>query len=182
MAEGQNPTAQGAVELAYVPTDVDVADALRARMRKTRGGRSLRLALLALGALGVFLLVLSIIRPVTGNPVADSAGALFLTLFSFGLLVLYPVLTARQVHRMVASQGEFRAFVDEQGMRWTSRDTDMKAGWEMFPRYVETAELFVLFSGDRNGVGVGTLPKRGLAGPEEVDRLRAILDRHITRL
>ncbi|MFD7321212.1 YcxB family protein [Streptomyces sp. NPDC059875] len=182
MAEGPSPTAQETVELVYVPTDVDVADALRARMRKTPGGRRLRLVLLAIAVLGIGLLVHSIIRPATDDPISSSAGAVFLIVFSFGLLVLYPVITAKQVHRMVASQGEFRAVVDELGVRWTSRDTDMKSGWEMFPRYVETAELFVLFSGDRNGVGVGTLPKRGLAGAEEADRLRAILDRHITRL
>ncbi|MFJ3584948.1 YcxB family protein [Streptomyces sp. NPDC090127] len=182
MAEEARPPTQETVELVYLPTDVDVADALRVRMRRTPGGRRLRLLLLTLGIAGIGLLVLSIVRPATDDPVSSSAGALFLVVFSFGLLVLYPALTARQVHRMVASQGEFRAVVGEHGVRWTSRDTEVRSGWEMFPRYAETAELFVLFSGDKNGVGVGTLPKRGLAGAGEADRLRAILDRHITRL
>ncbi|MER6841794.1 hypothetical protein [Streptomyces platensis] len=41
--------------------------------------------------------------------------------------------------------------------------------------------LFVLLSADRTAAGVIVLPKRGVADPENVERLRAILDRHLVR-
>jgi hypothetical protein len=48
--------------------------------------------------------------------------------------------------------------------------------------YRETHEVFALFSGDHNARLLTLLPKRGLADPADADRLRAILDRHLTRV
>lgn len=39
----------------------------------------------------------------------------------------------------------------------------------------------MLPSADKSAVGFGVLPKRAVADPEEVDRLRAVLDRRLVR-
>ncbi|MFI8346362.1 hypothetical protein [Streptomyces sp. NPDC085596] len=49
------------------------------------------------------------------------------------------------------------------------------------PRYLETSRVFVLLSADRNATGFTVLPKHGLPDRASTDRLRTLLDRHITR-
>ncbi|WP_329299542.1 hypothetical protein OG410_14665 [Streptomyces sp. NBC_00659] len=47
--------------------------------------------------------------------------------------------------------------------------------------YGADADAFVMFSPDKNAVGFTVLPERAARTPEDVDRLRAILDRNLTR-
>jgi hypothetical protein len=170
-----------AVELAYLPMIADATGAIRARMRATPAGRLqsgiiLASAIVVLGALVVNF---------TG-PKGPSLGLTVLCLAALALFIgvylLIPALQGRQVHRMVAPQGEFRAVVDDCGVRLTSRDSETMHRWPMLTRYTETDELFVLTTPDKHGVGIVVLPKRGAAGPADVDRLRAVLDRNATRV
>ncbi|MDV5145558.1 YcxB family protein [Streptomyces sp. SBC-4] len=71
--------------------------------------------------------------------------------------------------------------MDEDGGRWTCQDAETTIRWALLPRYVETPRLFVLLTAKQSGTGFAYLPKRGLADPADADRLRAILDRNITK-
>jgi hypothetical protein len=54
--------------------------------------------------------------------------------------------------------------------------------WTVFQGYRETAGHFVLLSRDPNIMYLGVLPKRGVHEAEGLNRLRAILDQHTTRV
>ncbi|MET9379290.1 YcxB family protein [Streptomyces sp. NPDC002992] len=168
------------VELVYVPTRADVADAVRVQMRYGMF-RRLRWLLPAVAVLAVLVIALELFGP--GEP--DSGRVALMA--GLGTLVavigpLTPRLAARQMFAMIERQGEFRARVDEQGVGWTTSDTETVTRWPMLPRYVETPTQFVLLSADKARAGAAALPKRGLADPVDVDRLRDLLDRSITRL
>lgn len=47
---------------------------------------------------------------------------------------------------------------------------------------METKESFVLLASDRPGAALQVLPKRALATPAEIERLRALLDNHLQRI
>ncbi|MER7109697.1 YcxB family protein [Streptomyces sp. NPDC000229] len=181
MTEVVPETARDAVELTYVPVLADAVGAIRARAKRTPAGRLQNGILLACGLPIMGALVLNFTSPAGPSP-GGTAFCIGVLVLMIGVYVLVPGLQGQQVHRMYATQGEFRVIVDEDGVRQFSRDLDMTYRWPAMPRYTETAELFVLLSGDRHGVGIAFLPKRGISGPEGVDRLRAILDRHITRM
>ncbi|MFJ5901470.1 hypothetical protein ACIQFZ_40300 [Streptomyces sp. NPDC093064] len=54
--------------------------------------------------------------------------------------------------------------------------------WSVFQGYRETAGHFVLLSRDPNIMYLGVLPKRGVHEAGGLDRLRAIVDQHTTRV
>ncbi|WP_149183196.1 YcxB family protein [Streptomyces sp. TRM49041] len=169
------------VELVHQPTAEDAAEMLRARMRRTSAGRRLRWLLWPSGVAGALLAAALIAGPGTSHP-AVTAGLCGLSGAAFGLLFLSPRLQARQIHRLAEPHGEHHAVVDDSGVRWTTQAQEVSSTWRALPRYTETPRLFVLFSGDRAGLGVACLPKRALTGPGGVDRLRAILDRNTRRI
>ncbi|MFG3345274.1 YcxB family protein [Streptomyces sp. NPDC048018] len=168
------------MELVYTPTREDVADAVRVQLRY--GSFRVLRRLLPVGAVFAGLVVALL---VTGPGEPNTGGAVLMG--GLGLLCavlpwLTVRLTTRQVYALIGRQGEFRARVDEDGLRLVTRDSEAVSRWPMTPRYAETATQFVLLSGDKGRVGVAALPKRGLADPSDVDRLRALLDRSITRM
>ncbi|MFG2328533.1 YcxB family protein [Streptomyces sp. NPDC048604] len=169
------------MELVYTPTCEDCADAVRVQMRHG-SFKWLRRVLPVATVLAGLVVLLELFGP------GEETDLGFVVLMAgLGLLTaLLPWLTvrlsARQVYGLVGRQGEFRARVDEDGVRWTTRDSEVASRWQMIPRYAETATQFVLLSADKAGVGVAALPKRGFADPGDVDRLRELLDRTITRL
>ncbi|WP_030542007.1 YcxB family protein [Streptomyces albus] len=71
--------------------------------------------------------------------------------------------------------------MSDDGVRVAVTNGESRLGWELYPRYVETANLFVALSRDKSAVGVALLPKRGAGGPGDVDRLREIFDRNAVR-
>ncbi|MGW4759341.1 YcxB family protein [Streptomyces chartreusis] len=169
------------VELAYVPTTADATGAIRARMRATPAGRLqsgiiLASAIVVLGAFAV-----SFTGP-KGPSLRVTVLCLAALALCIGVYVLVPALQGRQVYRMVAPQGEFRAVVDDTGVRVTSRDSETMHRWPMITRYAETDALYVLMTPDKYSVGIVVLPKRGAAEPADVDRLRVILDQNATRV
>ncbi|MEV3991127.1 YcxB family protein [Streptomyces sp. NPDC049837] len=181
MTEAVPEAAQDAVELTYEPALADAVGAIRARAKATPAGRLQNGVLLACALFMLGSLVLNFTGP-KGPTVGATVLCLTVLLFILGMYFLMPGLQGQQVHRLYATQPEFRVVVDDAGVRQCARDLDMTYRWPAMPRYTETAELFVLLSGDRHGVGIAFLPKRGISDPEGVDRLRAILDRNITRL
>jgi hypothetical protein len=92
-----------------------------------------------------------------------------------------PWLQARRLHRLAERQGDVSGTVDDSGIRLTTAHSSAGHDWHLYSRYVETPELFVLLSADKSAVGFAVLPKRAVADPEEVARLRAILDRRLVR-
>lgn len=88
-------------------------------------------------------------------------------------VILTPWLQARQLYRFAVRQGTCRTVVRETGIEVATDHSTMTVRWPMVPRYRETPQLFVLFSGDKQATGITMLPKRAVRGQEELDRLRA---------
>ncbi|MEU6877127.1 YcxB family protein [Streptomyces sp. NPDC046712] len=181
MNEKQHETTRETVELTYLPVVSDATEALRARMRATPAGRLQNAVLLAAGGLMLLAFALTFV-----GPKGPSLGTTVICLLALALIaamyVMIPGIQGRQVHRLFGPQGEFRGFVDEAGVRVVSRDSDTTYRWTMLTRYAETRDLFVLLTPDKHGIGLVVLPKRGVADPLEIDRLRAVLDRYSNRV
>ena len=129
-----------AVELAYVPAPEDAVAALRARMRTTPAGRLQNGILVASGLVILQALVLSFTGP-RGPSLRSTVLCLSGLAVVAGVYPLVPTLQGRQVHRVYAAQGAFRAVVDDSGVRVVSRYSDTTYRWPMLTRYAETAEL-----------------------------------------
>ncbi|MFJ2783144.1 MULTISPECIES: YcxB family protein [unclassified Streptomyces] len=194
MSEATGDTAWDGLELVYPPLYEDVSEAVRIRLRAAPWWRALRRTARGACALALVIAALALLPPEPEPRTAALAllppepeprtAALFAGLGLVAVLAaeLIPVTTARSVFRAVRGQGEGRALVDESGGRWITRDTDTVIRWPMLPRYVETPRLFVLLTARGASTGFAYLPKSGLAGPADADRLRALLDRHLTRV
>ncbi|MFG3530606.1 YcxB family protein [Streptomyces sp. NPDC047917] len=165
------------VEPAYQPTTADFAEALNARAKISRSGRMQRELLILMPALAVLMgITIASGRHGPGAPVW--VGLVFVVL----AVVLTPWLRARQLYGFAVRQGTCRTVVRETGIEVTTDHSTTTVRWPMVPRYRETPQLFVLFSGDKQATGITMVPKRGLRGPEELDRLRSVLDRNVQRL
>ncbi|SDN20946.1 hypothetical protein SAMN04487981_10475 [Streptomyces sp. cf386] len=105
-------------------------------------------------------------------------------LFLFVVLLVwgYPRLQAAQVQRIVGWQGEYRAAVSPAGITCRSDHSTLIQKRSVFQGYRETAGHFVLLSRDPNIMCLDVLPKRGVHEDGDLDRLRAVLDRHTTRV
>lgn len=165
---------QATVQLVYRPQPGDTLVGLRVRERIRRTGLLLRGAFLALWiAHWLFVTV--------GRGSADVVSTVALL---FVVLVLggYPRLQAAHVQKTVGWQGEYRATVSPAGLTCGSDHSTVVQKWSVVRGYRETAGHFVLLSRDPGIMCLDVLPKRGLAGPGDVDRLRAVLDRHTVRV
>ncbi|MFK0118460.1 YcxB family protein [Streptomyces sp. NPDC090994] len=169
-------TGADAVELAYRPEYGDFTAALRARRRIRKGARLQRV-----------LLVVVAVCAVVGTVAGAATGELPLFPMIWIVLVvvmmsLLPWLQARQLLALATRFGGHRATVTESGLTVTNDGSSTTVTWAAQPRYRETPELFVLFSDDKNVSCFTVLPKRGLRDGADADRLRAVLDRHLTRV
>ncbi|MER5306513.1 YcxB family protein [Streptomyces sp. NPDC002773] len=169
------------VELVYSAEFAEVNEAVRVRLRATVWWRLLRWAAWAAGALALLAAGVVLFLPRDPDP-ATAAVLVALGAVAVGCAESLPRVTAYSLFRLIGSQGEARAVVDEDGGRWTSRDTDTTIRWALLSRYAETPRLFVLFTDRTSGTGLAYLPKRGLAEPADADRLRAILDRNTSKV
>ncbi|WP_157987115.1 YcxB family protein [Streptomyces atratus] len=165
---------QTPVQLVYRPQSADTLAGLRVRERIKRTGLLLRGVFLALWG-GQWLLA-SVGR--------GSIDAVSTALFLFVVLVVwgYPRLQAAQVQRITGWQGEYRATVSPAGITCRSDHSTLVQKWSVFQGYRETAGHFVLLSRDPNIMCLDVLPKRGVHEAGDLDRLRAILDQHTTRM
>ncbi|MFJ8852257.1 YcxB family protein [Streptomyces sp. NPDC102437] len=165
------------VELEYQPTTADFAEALNARAKISTSGRMQRKLLILMPVLAVLMgITVASGRKGPGAPVW--VGIVFVML----AVILTPWLQGRQLYRFAARQGTCRTVVRETGIEVATDHSTMTVGWAMVPRYRETPQLFVLFSGDKQATGITMLPKRGVRGQDDLDRLRSVLDRNVRRL
>ncbi|MDT7842475.1 YcxB family protein [Streptomyces justiciae] len=167
---------QGVVELVYQPVVGDYAAALRERRSFNRAGRLQKVALVLIALAWALDLGLAV-----GGGDANMFLLIWMPLM-VALLWFQPWLTARQVLKAAARNGVFRATVSEAGLTVVTEHSSTSVGFAAQPRYRETKELFVLYSDDKNATCFTVLPKRGVAHPAEVDRLREILGRNLTRV
>ncbi|MGW5665860.1 YcxB family protein [Streptomyces sp. NPDC003758] len=180
MTEGRetDAVAERPVELAYRPTVSELASALRARARSTGAGRFQRRVLVWTVAVTTVGALLSS----AGSGHRDTPWPLYAGVVVFAaFMTAVPWLQARRLHRLAERQGDIRGTVDDTGIRLTTAHSSVGHDWHLYSRYAETPELFVLLSADKSAVGFAVLPKRAVADPEEVDRLRAVLDRRLVR-
>jgi hypothetical protein len=166
-----------AVEFVYQPMVADFEEAIRGRARRTWAGRVQVLTgpLAAVAA----LLVFSVLRDFT-LPVLIISLVLSLAATSWGAVRGLRTM-ARRMFSVMEAYGQCRMVADERGVVSTGERASFTVDWTVFREYLETPGLFVLLGGDR-AAGVAVLPKRGAQNPEDVDRLRAILDRNLKRL
>ncbi|WP_405853523.1 YcxB family protein [Streptomyces sp. NBC_00090] len=167
------------IELAYPPDFGDVREAVRVRLRATFWWRLLRWTSWGGGVLAFLVAGLALVPP-SPEP-GTTALMVALGLVAVGCAESLPWVTAQSLFRLIRAQGDATAVVDEDGARWASRDTETTIRWALLPRYVETPRLFVLLTGKQSGTGFAYLPKHGLADPADADRLRAVLDRNISK-
>jgi hypothetical protein len=159
---------QSAVQLVYRPQPADTRVGLRVRDRVKRTKLVLRGVLLALGV-GFWLITIDVVS--TGL-------LLFVVLWMWG----YPRLHVAYIQRIIGWQGEYRATVSAAGITCRSDHSTLVQKWSIYRGYRETADHFVLLSRDPNIMWLEVLPKRGVHEAEDLDRLRAILDQHTTRV
>ncbi|MGW3136904.1 YcxB family protein [Streptomyces sp. NPDC001139] len=168
---------QGVVELAYEPVVGDFLGALKERNRLRKRGwvRSWAVGLLA------FAFVLNGALSVAGRDKPDWVVLIWLPL-ALVLLLLTPRLQARAFLKLAVRNGTYRATVTDAGLTMATDNSTTSVKWAAQPRYRETGDAFYTYSDDKNASCFTVLPKRGLAAPADADRLREILDRHLTRV
>jgi hypothetical protein len=159
---------QTAVQLVYRPQSADTRVGMRVRERIKRTKLVLRGVLLAL-AVGFWLV---------STDVISTALVLFVVLWLWG----YPRLHVAYVQRIIGWQGEYHATVSAAGIACRSDHSTLVQKWSVYQGYRETAGHFVLLSRDPNIMWLDVLPKRGVHEAGDLDRLRAILDQHTTRM
>ncbi|WP_330457748.1 YcxB family protein [Streptomyces sp. NBC_00820] len=167
--------AQETVELEYQSVEADWVTALRERRQVSKAGRRRKWwigVMVGCAVLGA------------AADLADGEAPVFwgvwIAVF-VPLMLLAPRLQARQLFRAFERNGTHRVTVTDAGFTAATDNATSTLNWTALPRYRETAEMFVLFGGDKNAVRFAVLPKRGLRNAEDADRLRAILDRNLSR-
>ncbi|MFC9604970.1 YcxB family protein [Streptomyces niveus] len=178
MTEGHSADAvvdeQNAVQLVYRPRQADTLVGLRVRQRIKWVGLLARVVFLTLWV-GQWLL---------GAVGRGSLDVYSTVLFLIVVLMMagYPRLQAAHVQRITGWQGEYRATVSPAGITCGTDHCTLAQKWSFMQGYRETRDHFVLLSRDPGIMCLDILPKRGVRGPEDIDRLRAILDQHTPRV
>ncbi|MFI9238587.1 YcxB family protein [Streptomyces sp. NPDC053079] len=163
----------------YELTPADIRSGLQGRTRAVRSARLQRVLL----PVGYALFATALIAP--NGPagvelkdwIALAVGAVMVL-----LILVMPVVQARAFHKTARLQGRMRTTVDAGGLSGASAQSSQRMAWPLFGRYVERGDVFVLLSADKRGGCMSILPKRALAAPGDVDRLRALLDAHLARV
>ncbi|MFD7918159.1 YcxB family protein [Streptomyces sp. NPDC059740] len=177
-AAGTAEAAPQQVRLVYQLTRRDWREALAARARVSRAARwQRRLLLVCLASVVCCYAALLIVAPERFTVQAAVAPVAFL----LALLVL-PRLRAAQLHRLTERNGALTVVAAADGLHVAHRLAAGHNSWQATPRYVETARLFVLLSGDPNASHLVALPKAGVQDPGGPDALRAVLDGHLRRV
>ncbi|MFG2607117.1 YcxB family protein [Streptomyces sp. NPDC048514] len=166
------------VELEYQLTREDMRQALKARAKAS--GRARRMRGFALVGVAAFVGASAV--PLAKGEAPDTQSLVIAGLVVVVLFVLQPWLMARQFHKLASRNGAYRTRVDDSGALVGNTGGSTQLNWTAAPHYAETADTFVLLSGDENLSCLTVLPKRGVQGPGGVDAFRTLLDRHIRRL
>ncbi|MFB7993919.1 YcxB family protein [Streptomyces sp. NPDC056002] len=175
--EHVEPTVGVRVELEYQLTRQDMRQALRARAKVSAAERRLRIIT---AVVAVLMAANAVLR------LADGRGPDFqLALGVYAVValgVLRPLLMVRQFLKLATRHGGCRTLADDRGVTVTNAGGSNALNWTAASRYAETRDTFVLLSADKNASCLTVLPKRGAREAGGVDTLRALLDRHITRI
>ncbi|WP_369272076.1 YcxB family protein [Streptomyces sp. R11] len=163
---------QDTVELAYRPTRTDLLAGVRVRERRRR------LHLARWGFTGLFGVgaVLAVAPP------APSVQSFVTAVFCAALIWSIPHLQAHHALRTVSWQGEYRTSVSETGITAETEHVTLVQRWSVFRGYRESPDHVVLLSRDPNILLVEVLPKRGLHSPQDAERLRTLVSRHLPRV
>jgi len=160
------------VELVYRPTRADILAGVRLREHRRR------LHLVRWGFTGLFGVgaVLVVTAP------ESSTQSFVAAVFCAALIWSIPHLQAHHVLRTVSWQGEYRTSVSETWIATETAHVTLVQRWSVFRGYRETHDHLVLLSRDPNILVVEVLPKRGLRSPQDAERLRALVSRHLPRV
>ncbi|MEU9196536.1 YcxB family protein [Streptomyces hundungensis] len=165
------------VVLRYRLTAADYKEALVARTKGSASARRSRRLSIACCVLGVVLVVLMVATD------SDIPVPVYVMPVLFGLLVWgTPRLQSRQFGKLSQEHGDYQTTVTDSDVIIAHQQATATMTWQAAPRYVETPRLFVLLSADKNATCLTILPKRGAPDEATAERLRALLDRHRTRV
>ncbi|MDI3406568.1 YcxB family protein [Streptomyces cavernicola] len=167
-------TGPAPVELRYRPQPADTLAGLRVRERIKKAGFVGRILFLVVWV-GQWLL--GTLHRGSVEPVSTVLVAL-VALFLWG----YPRIQAAHVQKLVGWQGEYRLTVSAEGLHCRTDDSALTQNWTFVGGWRETRGHFVLISRDPNIMCLDVIPKHGASSPEDVDRLRALLDLHARRV
>lgn len=166
--------ADQAVELEADPRPEDFRQALRARAALRRTRRMVLYAALGVVLAGVVWAAVVLDAPyLMAGPVAVTVGGGFLS-------VMMPRRLVSLLYEAATAQGRWHLRVDEEGVHARTRKTTTTLRWGHFRDYLETPDLFVLVVDDNVGQ-MAVLAKRATSSPADVERLQAIIDRHLKR-
>lgn len=163
-------------EFAYRLTTEDFEEALRARARRTPSGRTQALMAPLVAAV---VMIIMWVSGGTSLPVWITASVLSVGVASWGTVRGLRTM-ARRMSSIMEPYGRCRTVADDRSAVTTGERGSFTTDWVVHKEYLETPGLFVLLSGERS-VGIAVVPKRGARRAEDVDRLRAILDRNLKR-
>jgi hypothetical protein len=130
------------------------------------------------------VMVLGALVLTAGLAGGDGIGFAFgIALIAWPLLMLgVPGMTARQLLRANEHHGVMRVTVAEEGVRTVSAHMDARMSWANYGSYAETDHCFVLRSPDRIGACAMVIVKQGAPTPQDVDRLRTLLNTKLPRV
>ncbi|WP_416960969.1 YcxB family protein [Streptomyces sp. Agncl-13] len=130
------------------------------------------------------VMVLGVLVLTAGLAGGDGIGFAFgVALVAWPLLMLrVPGMTAGQLLRANQHHGVLRVTVAEEGVRTVSAHMDSRMSWANYGSYAETDHCFVLRSPDKIGACAMVLVKQGAHIPQDVDRLRALLNTKLPRI
>ncbi|MFJ7496138.1 YcxB family protein [Streptomyces sp. NPDC097727] len=164
------------VRLTYVVTWREISDGLKIQMRHSPAGRWCYRVLWGLVAL------LGLVS--TTNLLIRGVGAVGLGVWKFFLIACLFLAAVRWLMALALLAyarhlGEHHVTVDEDGISTVSERHTNQTGWGFYGRSVEGRRVFVLLTPDVWGTGVLILPKRGLGAPQDSERLRSLITRHL---
>ncbi len=165
------------VELAYLPTRAEMAEALRARTR-TSPAALWRLPLIAVLITVAVLVGLLMLEVPKGMTAAAVMPVLLAVLGSLAVGWVHHQYRVRQMTRYARAQGGYTMRADDDGVYGATAFAETRIPWASFRHYIETVNLFVLVIDDTVG-GMTLLPKRGLRDGADVDGMRAVVARHL---
>ncbi|WP_405406230.1 YcxB family protein [Streptomyces sp. NBC_01104] len=164
------------VQLTYIVTWREISDGLRIQLRHSPVGRWCHRILWALGAFFAFAVAATVQARGIAAVNASTWACLLITCI---LLVAVRRLTALGLLGYARHLGEHRVTVGASGIRIETERHTQETGWQFYGRCVEGRRVFVLLTPDASRSGVMILPKRGLASPQDSDRLRELITAHL---
>ncbi|MFF3416999.1 YcxB family protein [Streptomyces sp. NPDC002698] len=167
-----------AVELEYRPRTSDFTAAVWAQFRVSPDRPTVIWGLVAFVASGCSSAAVSWSAGHTTAVVIRLGGTFFFVAAAWSV----PVSWARRLQRLAEPHGTVHMTVTDAGVTATTDKGTRVRRWGARHRYRETRTVFVVLGSDTTADAPTLLPKRAVRTPEDIDRLRAILDRNMTRV